>query len=224
MFFIKTSFFVTNQIYLCMCIYIYILLSSLATSLNTIDFSNPVCTLLFCFQIQTTKKQPTKPIFQPIMELHWLVFFFWSFCLFWFGFQSRRAKCRPHWTTLCVVPMCLKFLPNISSINYLANKNQLYHGGGPMSTQPHLWISSKCACSVDSLWFFHCLGTLTERYWKPWEKNASQPRLEYIYLIECLNFICFLCWVRAPRAPPFYTPKRAREPNQKNAKETQWVR
>ena len=71
MFFIKTSLFLSNQIYLCMCIYIYILLSSLATSLNTIDFSNPVCTLRFCFQIQTTtKKQPTKPIFQPIMELH----------------------------------------------------------------------------------------------------------------------------------------------------------
>ena len=146
---------------LLMYVYIYILLSSLATSLNTIDFSNPVCTLLFCFQIQTAKKQPTKPIFQPIMELHWLVFFC-RFVCFGFGFQSRRAKCRPHWTTLCVVPMCLKFLPDISSMNYLANKNQLYHGGGPTSTQPHLWISSKCACSVD---FF--------MVWVPWQTGIE---------------------------------------------------
>ena len=160
MFLIKTSFFLSQIKSTYVCVYIYIFLSSLATSLNTIDFSNPVCTLLFCFQIQTTKEQPTKPIFQPIMDLHWLVFF-WSF-FFWFGFQSRRAKCRPHWTTLCVVPMCLKFLPNISSINYLANKNQLYHGGGPMSTQPHLWISSKCACFVD----FFMVGV-------PWQKGIE---------------------------------------------------
>ena len=89
-------------------------------------------------------------------------FFFGRFVCFGFGFQSRRAKCRPHWTTLCVVPMCLKFLPDISSMNYLANKNQLYHGGGPTSTQPHLWISSKCACSVD---FF--------MVWVPWQTGIE---------------------------------------------------
>ena len=48
------------------------------------------------------------------------------------------------------------------------------------------------------------------------------------YLIESLKFNFFLGSVRAPRGLPFYIPKNALEPNQKNAdtclgKETQWV-
>ena len=150
-------------------------------------------------------------------------FFFWSFCLFWFGFQSRRAKCRPHWTTLCVVPMCLKFLPNISSINYLANKNQLYHGGGPMSTQPHLWISSKCSCSVDFLWF-SLFGYPDRQVLKTMGKKFITATT-WIYLPHWVPqlYLFSLLGSRAPGASILY-PKKGARTQPKNAKETQWVR
>ena len=89
-----------------MYVYIYILLSSLATSLNTIDFSNPVCTLLFCFQIQTAKKQPTKPIFQPIMNLHWLVFFLVVLFVLVLGSKAEEQSA-DHIEQHCVLSRCV---------------------------------------------------------------------------------------------------------------------
>ena len=140
------------------------------------------------------------------------LFFFWSFCLFWFWVPKQKSKVQ---TTLNNIVCC----PDVFKISAWHLQHELF--GKQKPTVSWRWAHVYSATPLDIIqvclfcWLFHGLGTLTDRYWKPWEKNASQPRLEYIYLIECLNFICFLCWVRAPRAPPFYTPKRAREPNQK---------
>ena len=69
---------------------------------------NVVCTLLFCFGTQTKKK--TK---RPKKTSQWRSMIGWNIgfvgCFLWFGFESRRAKCRQDWKNrLCSMMLPMK--------------------------------------------------------------------------------------------------------------------
>ena len=56
-------------------------------------------------KLMKTSRKPkkTNPMSQPIMDLHWFVFFGFGFVK-WVGCQNRRALCRQHWRNwLCLM-------------------------------------------------------------------------------------------------------------------------
>ena len=161
-----------------MYVYIYIYTySSLAKSLKTINFFNAVCTLLCCFGIQTKKTHTKKKQHYvstnhrpPLACFVFCLVFFFCFVFFWFGFQSRRAK----WDHIEKMIVCfsifLKFLPNISKINWKKSKQT---NEGPWKVSPCLLShTSGYHPSVHVFLIFSWFGhpPSPESYLKRWEK------------------------------------------------------
>ena len=101
---LKTFFvLVTSQMHVYTYIYIYILhwQNQWTQSISSMLFA--LCSSALASN-QKKQRKNKNTMSQPIMDLHWLVFwicfffvFLFCFVYVWLGCQSRRAKCRPHW-------------------------------------------------------------------------------------------------------------------------------